>query len=97
MLTQAVLSTILYLPRPRELALESDVRSPIQLAESVLEILGHLSFVISKFGGITASDSAEGGGFKELQRAFYTAVDILSSDPKASERLVEARLLQHQP
>lgn len=55
------------------------------MALAVLRIFSHLSFVISQFGGVTSQSE---GGFRELRKTFYTALDILSADGEASERFV---------
>ncbi|KAF9514564.1 hypothetical protein BS47DRAFT_1342867 [Hydnum rufescens UP504] len=54
------------------------------LASEILGSLFHLSFISSKFGGLTA----EGGGFTEQKRTFFAALDILSGDSSASEALL---------
>jgi len=49
--------------------------APVQeLALGILTNLGHLSFISSKFG-----TQASGGGFRQQQRAFFGALDVLSS------------------
>ena len=51
---------------------------------SILRTLSHLSFVITKLGGVTSTSSS---GSAELKRVFYS--DILSADAEASERFVK--------
>lgn len=89
MLSQSVLSTITYSrpvsssaasPDPERFATHSS------LALSTLRTLSHLSFVITKFGGVT---STSGVGFAELKRVFYSALDVLSADVEASETFVK--------
>jgi hypothetical protein len=53
------------------------------LARTILNLFSHLSFVISRFGGVTAE-----GGFSELKKVFYLALDILAADRKAAETYV---------
>lgn len=87
MLSQSVLSTITYTrpsaapPDPERFATHSS------LALSTLRTLSHLSFVITKFGGVT---STSGVGFAELKRVFYSALDVLSADVEASEAFVKS-------
>lgn len=52
----------------------------------MLHTLSHLSFVLSQFGGV--SSTASEGGFPELKKVFYTALDILSSNELESARFV---------
>jgi len=84
MLCQAILSTVVFVPHPGTEPTTS-TSSPQSLATAVLRTLFHLSFVIHQFGGVTASS---GGGFPELKRVFYMALDVLASDPGESERFV---------
>ena len=87
MLSQSVLSTITYTrpsaapPDPERFATHSS------LALTTLRTLSHLSFVITKFGGVT---STSGVGFAELKRVFYSALDVLSADVEASETFVKS-------
>lgn len=84
MISQAVLSTVVFVPHPADVA-TSATSSPQALATAVLRTLSRLAFVIHQFGGVTASSA---GGFPELKRAFYMALDVLASDPAESERFV---------
>ena len=84
MISQAVLSTVVFVPHPADVA-TSATSSPQALATTVLRTLSHLSFVIHQFGSVTASSA---GGFPELKRAFYMALDVLASDSAESERFV---------
>ena len=94
MLSQSLLSTLTY-SRPFSSTvppLESArpfVDSPTHssLSLSVLRTLSHLSFVITKFGGVTSTSSS---GLAELKRVFYSALDILGADAEASETFVKA-------
>lgn len=61
-----------------------DKITPQTLAQSTLQALFHISFVVSKLGGVTATSTGEYQGFKELQRVFYLAIDILSSGPPSN-------------
>lgn len=91
MITQSVLSAVLYTAPPTVPSSESKAReddhSPLAstVALSVLQIFSNLSFVISQFGGVTSQTE---GGFTELRRTFYTALDVLSADVDASETYV---------
>ncbi|KAH9080433.1 hypothetical protein EDB83DRAFT_2339407 [Lactarius deliciosus] len=74
MLSQSILSTITY-SRPVSSDPErSSTHMPTHssLALSTLRTLSHLSFVITKFGGVTSTSSV---GFAELKRVFYSALD----------------------
>jgi hypothetical protein len=93
MLSQSVLSTITYThpvsstaapPEPERSATHMATHS--SLALSTLRTLSHLSFVITKFGGVTSTSSV---GFAELKRVFYSALDVLSADVEASETFVK--------
>ncbi|KAH9841383.1 uncharacterized protein C8Q71DRAFT_803106 [Rhodofomes roseus] len=83
MLCQAILSTVVFVPPPG-VTPASSTSSPHSLSSAVLRTLSRLSFVVHQFGGVTAS----GGGFPELKRVFYMALDVLASDPSESERFV---------
>ncbi|KAI0304338.1 hypothetical protein B0F90DRAFT_1815685 [Multifurca ochricompacta] len=100
MLLQSILSTIVYSspvactivslqPKPSSAHLPTHS----SLALLTLRTLSQLSFVISKFGGVT---STSGAGFAELKRVFYSALDVLSVDAEASEKFVKA-LSTHAP
>ncbi|CAE6455105.1 unnamed protein product [Rhizoctonia solani] len=67
LISQSVLDTIIYY---------SDVvsREGKLLARGILMALCRLSFVSTKFGALTA----EGGGFSEMKRAFFGALDVLA-------------------
>jgi hypothetical protein len=82
MIADSSLSTTVYLP-PR---LKSLTPTPISLALMVLYTLSRLSFIISQFGSVTATSQ---GGFIELKKVFYSALDIVSVNSDASERLVK--------
>jgi hypothetical protein len=90
MLSQSVLSTITYTPPVSSTAAPPDperAATHSSLALSTLRTLSHLSFVITKFGGVT---STSGVGFAELKRVFYSALDVLSADVEASETFVKS-------
>lgn len=71
LISEAILSSLIY---------ESHLSgAAVSTSLEVLLSLYHLSFVISKFGGVTAE-----GDFPELKKAFYTGLDILSSDAESS-------------
>ncbi|CAE6421205.1 unnamed protein product [Rhizoctonia solani] len=65
--SQSVLDTIIYYP-----AVTS--REGKSLARGILITFCRLSFVSTKFGALTA----EGGGFSEMKRAFFGALDVLA-------------------
>lgn len=88
MLLQSILSTITYShPVASPVTFPTHPPTHSSLALSTLRTLSHLSFVITKFGGVTSTSSA---GFAELKRVFYTALDVLSGDVEASETFVKA-------
>ena len=93
MLLQSILSTITYshpvasAVTPKSKGTHRHLPTHSSLALSTLRTLSHLSFVITKFGGVTSTSSA---GFAELKRVFYTALDVLSGDIEASETFVKA-------
>jgi len=94
MLLQSILSTIAYshpvtsaVTPPKSKGSLTHLPTHSSLALSTLRTLSHLSFVITKFGGVTSTSSA---GFAELKRVFYTALDVLSGDVEASETFVKA-------
>lgn len=101
MLLQSILSTITY-SHPVASAITSQesegsltyLPTHSSLALSTLRTLSHLSFVITKFGGVTSTSSAS---FAELKRVFYTALDVLSGDVGASETFVKASSLHGWP
>ena len=75
MLSEAVLSTLVYLPpQPCDI-------TPATLALQTLYTLSHLSFVISQFGGVTTSTQ----GFEQLKKTFYLSLDILAQTEGESE------------
>ncbi|OSD07371.1 hypothetical protein PYCCODRAFT_1430626 [Trametes coccinea BRFM310] len=91
MISQSILSAVAFVPSSRESGSgsqpgSSTYSSPHMIALKVLSVLSHLSFVMPQFGGVAST--AE-GGLPELKRAFYMALDVLSSDQEASERFVE--------
>ncbi|KAH9989689.1 hypothetical protein BJV74DRAFT_922453 [Russula compacta] len=94
LLSQSILSTITY-TRPLSSAVASHrPRQPFthlpthsSLALSTLSTLSRLSFVITKFGGVTSTSTA---GLAELKRVFYSALDVLSADVEASEIFVKS-------
>lgn len=54
--------------------------NPAPLGLTVLRALGHLSFVIQQFGGITPSSN-----FVELKKTVYLALDIVAGSSRESE------------
>ncbi|THH31473.1 hypothetical protein EUX98_g2725 [Antrodiella citrinella] len=88
MIVQSVLSTLVYVPQPpqeKHASSSSSDPSPHSFALTALHIFSHLSFVLPQFGGVTSTAQ---GGFVELKKVFYTALDILSSDQTESEKFV---------
>ena len=101
MLLQSILSTITYSHPVASTITSQESEGSLtylpahsSLALSTLRTLSHLSFVITKFGGVTSTSSA---GFAELKRVFYTALDVLSGDVEASETFVKASSLHGWP
>jgi hypothetical protein len=98
MLLQSILSTITYSHPMASAVTPPDSKGSLthlpthsSLALATLRTLSHLSFVITKFGGVTSTSSA---GFAELKRVFYMALDVLGGDVEGSETFVKA-LSQH--
>jgi len=88
MVQQSVITATIYLPPPSSktiLPLEPNV-TPASLARLLLQTLSNLSFVITKFGGVTST--AHTSVFPQLRRLFYSALDVLSTDQVVSERFV---------
>jgi hypothetical protein len=77
MLLQSVTDSVLYNPFP--------ANSNPTLASRVLETFSHLSFISTKFGGVVARGE---GSFREYQRAFYTALDIIAASPPCGEEMI---------
>ncbi|KAI9058201.1 hypothetical protein FKP32DRAFT_1581696 [Trametes sanguinea] len=89
MISRSILSAVAFVPTSQHSGSKRDslaYSSPQTIALKVLSVLSHLSFVMPQFGGVAST--AE-GGLPELKRAFYMALDVLSSDQEASERFVE--------
>lgn len=78
MITQSITTAMTYLPSPSS-------SLPPSLALTILNALSKLSFIISQFGGVTSTSQ---GGFSELKRVFYSALDVLSVDAAVSEKFV---------
>ncbi|KAH9927056.1 hypothetical protein B0H21DRAFT_826484 [Amylocystis lapponica] len=85
MISQAVLSSVVFIPHPSTTLPSTEILTPYSLAVTVLRTLFHLAFVIHQFGGVTSTSE---GGFVELRRAFYMALDVLSASPHESEQFV---------
>ena len=99
MITEAVLSSSLYLPPsvysstlpPVPTSPGTDPVTPATLAFHTLQILGHLSYVVHQFGGVTSmgaptEDGSTSGVFKEMRKTFYLALDILSATATREDR-----------
>ncbi|KZT40648.1 hypothetical protein SISSUDRAFT_1043982 [Sistotremastrum suecicum HHB10207 ss-3] len=78
MVSQSVLDALLYIRPPASTAMTTS-----GVTQDMLKIFSSLSFVVSKFGGVTSQS-----GLTELRRAVYTAVDLLAADPNATEEYV---------
>lgn len=85
MLSQSVLSAVVFVPGPNASQRSSLAASPQDIALSVLHVLSHLSFVMPQFGGVASTSE---GGLPELKRAFYMALDVLASSEDAAKRFV---------
>ncbi|KAF8630899.1 hypothetical protein AX17_005257 [Amanita inopinata Kibby_2008] len=81
MISQAAISAVVYIPPNLFLA----SARPQHLALEVLHTLDHLSFVLSEFGGVAANS----GGFPELKRTVYLAIDILAQGREEAEIFVK--------
>jgi len=79
MLLDSVLSAVVFLP-PYYSAI-----APSLIALQALHTLSHISFVISHFGGVTST----AGGFGELKKTFYLALDILAQAGDKADAYVE--------
>ena len=86
MIAEAVLSASVFIrPRPHNNN-NNNKLTPSSLALQVLQILSHLSFVISQFGGVTTNTK----GFEHLKKTFYLALDILAhGDGSKAETYVQ--------
>jgi len=88
MVQQSVVTATTYLP-PLPLKLVSPMEpnvTPPSLALLLLQALSNLSFVITKFGGVTST--ARTSIFPQLRQLFYSALDVLSTNHAASEKFV---------
>lgn len=83
MVVQVILTTLTYTSPPPS----SSALSPHYFALSALQVFSHLSFVLPQFGGVASTAQ---GGFVELKKVFYAALDILSADRHESEMFVKA-------
>ena len=77
MLLRSVTDSVLYNSFP--------ANSNSTIASRVLETFSHLSFISTKFGGVVARGE---GSFREYQRAFYTALDIIAPSPPCGEEMI---------
>jgi hypothetical protein len=77
MISDAALSALVYVPPS-----SSSLPHPTSLALQTLHTLSHLSFVITKFGGVTTTSTSS---FKELKKIFYTALDLSAADDEGQE------------
>lgn len=85
-LVDRVLNTLLFAQQPLA---RSPSASPhftaFELTRLSLRTLSHLSFVLPRFGGVSSTASS---ALPELLKTFYTALDVLSSDPVESGQFV---------
>ena len=89
MLSQSILSAVVFIPIPQSnsaYSSSSGISSSHGIALDVLHILSHLSFVMPQFGGVSSTSDS---GLPELKRAFYMALDVLSTSETEADRLVE--------
>lgn len=88
MVQQSVITATIYLPPPSSRSISSlgPVVTPASLTRTLLQALSNLSFVVTKFGGVTST--APISVFPQLRRLFYSALDVLSTDPAMSEKFV---------
>ncbi|PFH53347.1 hypothetical protein AMATHDRAFT_1408 [Amanita thiersii Skay4041] len=85
MVAQATLAAVIYVPPDKF----SPSAHPEHLALEVLYALYHLSFLLSEFGGISATSQ----GFSELKKTVYLAFDILAQSPQTAEGFAKEILL----
>lgn len=85
LISQSILRTVTFESVPSTLSLIPEAH-PHALVSCITGTFFHLAFVTSKFGGGLTS---HGGGFQEQKRAFYTALDILSSDAWETELFIK--------
>ncbi|RDB15275.1 Peroxisomal biogenesis factor 8 [Hypsizygus marmoreus] len=77
MVADGVLKVVVY-ARPVSPSQSRSV-TPQTIAQTTLKTLFHISFVVSQFGGVTATATSEEPGFIELRKVFYLGIDVLSS------------------
>ncbi|EKM49498.1 uncharacterized protein PHACADRAFT_201209 [Phanerochaete carnosa HHB-10118-sp] len=77
-------SPLISLPVPHGLS-NTWSPSPFEMARTALKTLSHLSFILPRFGGVSSTASS---ALPELLKAFYTALDVLSTSPDQSRLLV---------
>lgn len=85
MVSDGALGAVVY-ARPQALSSKEVPATPHMLAKSVLQTLSHLSFVVSQFGGVTATATGDDPGFVELRKVFYIALDVLSAEEPSGEQ-----------
>ena len=88
MVQQSVVTATIYLPPPPTKTVSSREPNimPAPIAWTILQGLSNLSFVITKFGGVTSTSRTP--VFPQLRRLFYSALDVLSADQASSEKFV---------
>ncbi|KAG6889886.1 hypothetical protein C0995_013861 [Termitomyces sp. Mi166 len=94
MVSDSALAATVYV-RPQALSPNEPQVTPHMLAKSVLQTLSHLSFVVSQFGGVTATATGADPGFVELRKAFYLALDVLSAEEPSGEQRSLGRDFNH--
>lgn len=88
-ITESTLSTTILLPLSLSSSASTSSTStptPPSLALTTLRTFSHLSFIITRFGGVTSAD------LPELRKAFFLALDVLGSDAHLSEQFVVKEL-----
>lgn len=83
-ITDRVLTTLLFVPTPSSFTSSAPL-SQFELTRTALGTISHLSFVLPRFGGVSSTASS---ALPELLKTFYTALDLLASDPTECGRFV---------
>ncbi|KAG6819776.1 hypothetical protein H0H93_008783 [Arthromyces matolae] len=87
MVSDGILGAIVYVDPAAAASSSNTSRITIDtLAKSILQTLFLLSFVVSQFGGVTATAVGDEPGFVELRKVFYLALDVLSSQEPSGDQ-----------
>jgi hypothetical protein len=78
MILQSIVDSLVYNSGPA-------ATSSADIASRVIVVFAHLTFVSSKFGGLSSRGETS---FGEYNRTFYTAIDIVAASPPKGEELV---------